>query len=431
MKSMFVSFCKAILFLICVSCYENRKSRIVNEDKEMSVPGSLTSNSWGKAITKKIDTDEFTVFSGKEGFAYNHHPQITSYHGKLLASWSSGIYNEDEPGQVMLISFSEDDGQTWSAPSTVFEKKKGTHNLLTYTAEGILNHRDTLIAFCGVYDLEAPYIVKQDLIFPKAPDGGLLPYQKIKTTDHRTEIKISVDGGVTWSGSKVIIQDFIPNLKPVKIASGRYIIPGNMSFPYTDEGPVNGIWVKSPIADLPNEFIDAPRWFEITQSKMKAPFKFCEASLWQMNDHTLRAMLRTDQNRLAMTSSHDNGDTWTSPVLTDFTDCGSRFEFGRLPDGRFFGITCPKPKSVRTPLVLATSNEGINFDQHFVLGDEPATEARIAGRWKYGRYGYPSFHIMRGKMYVIYSNNKEDIEILRFPLNELAKIDDQSKSAAF
>ena len=431
MKSKISWFFGITIFTMCLACDENRKAQTNSKDHLTQVTDTLISNYWGKVITKKISTREVTVFEGKEGFAYNHHPQVTSYQGKLLATWSSGIYNEDEPGQVMLLSFSEDKGQTWSSPTPVFDKKQGKYNQLVYTSEGILVHQDTLIAFCGVNDLEAPFEVRQYPIFPTAPDGGKLPYQKIASTDHRTETKISVDGGRSWSESKIIIQNFIPNLKPVQTTSGRLIVPGNMSFPYTDGGPVNGTWKMSAVAGLPEHFTDAPRWFEVTQREIEAPFEFCEASLWQVDDHTLRAMLRTDQKRLAMTESYDNGESWTSPVLAGFTDCGSRFEFGRLPDGRFFGITTPKPKSVRTPMVLATSDDGVRFDSHYVIGNEPATKAHIPGRWKYGRYGYPSYHILNDKMYVIYSVNKEDIQICHFPLSELARIDDKVISAVF
>ncbi|MCG8311364.1 MAG: exo-alpha-sialidase [Cytophagales bacterium] len=376
-------------------------------------------NEWGAAETKKLNLKEFDVFSGEEGFAYNHHPQITFYKGKLLATWSSGIYNEDEPGQVMMLSISKDEGASWSNPTPIFDKKKGEHNNLVYTSEGILVYGDTLVAFCGVNDSERYLEVKQDEIYPKPISGDKLPYQLIPTTDQRTEIKTSIDGGLSWSESKIIIEGFIPNLKPVQTKEGRYILPGNMSFPYNDGNPIRDPWVLSPVDGLPKEFIDAPRWFQVTQKQINAPFEFCEASVVQMEDGTLKSMLRTDKKYLAVTWSKDNGDHWSEPQLSDYTDCGSRFEFGRLPDGRYFGITCPEPKSVRTPMILAISEDGVHYNEHFILGDEAATTARISGRWKYGRYGYPSYLVKGEVIYVVYSVNKEDIRMVKFPLSQL------------
>jgi len=74
----------------------------------------------------------------------------------------------------------------------------------------------------------------------------------------------------------------------------------------------------------------------------------------------------------------------------------------------------------RGPLRKARSLDGVAFDRHFVLGDEPGIPIRIPGLFKGGRYGYPYLHIMGDRGYVIYSVNKEDIAIGRFRLGDIA-----------
>ncbi len=101
------------------------------------------------------------------------------------------------------------------------------------------------------------------------------------------------------------------------------------------------------------------------------------------------------------------------------TDCHCRFHFGRLPDGRHFATSCPEPRSYRTPLVIAISEDGVRLDRHFVVGNEPNREPRADGIQKFGRYGYPSYHIMDETLFVIYSIGKEDIAIKRVPLGAL------------
>jgi hypothetical protein len=130
-------------------------------------------------------------------------------------------------------------------------------------------------------------------------------------------------------------------------------------------------------------------------------------------------MLRTDKQRLAVSESRDGGQTWSEPALTGYSDCRSRTHFGRLPDGRAFGLSCPAPGSARTPLVLATSGDGVTFDRHYVLGDEPAQAPRRPGHHKSGRYGYPFCHILGETVLAIYSISKEDIAVCRFPLQAL------------
>jgi hypothetical protein len=70
-------------------------------------------------------------------------------------------------------------------------------------------------------------------------------------------------------------------------------------------------------------------------------------------------------------------------------------------------------------MVLATSEDGVVFDRHYVLGGDPWTPARIPGYWKYGQYSYPSYHIVDGVFYAVYAPNKEDIAVCRVPLKAL------------
>jgi predicted neuraminidase len=175
------------------------------------------------------------------------------------------------------------------------------------------------------------------------------------------------------------------------------------------------------IPGLPGDYVDDPEGHVKVMRHRKGMVHVCEGSFYETDSGILRMMLRTrDAQRLAVSESFDNGDTWSEPVFTDYTDCHCRFHFGRLPDGRYFGVSCPAPHSARTPLILAVSVDGDVFDHHYILGDEDNFLARIPGVHKSGRYGYPSYHIMEDIMFIIYSINKEDIAVCRFPLKLLA-----------
>jgi hypothetical protein len=220
------------------------------------------------------------------------------------------------------------------------------------------------------------------------------------------------------------IERFVPNLCPTPIAAGRsgdrLILPGNIWFPYTDDPRGIEGWTIAGIPGLPDDYWDDPEGFHYGSHHREAAFECCEGSFYQTDDGVVHMMLRTDRNRLAVSESQDGGQTWSEPLLTGYTDCRCRFHFGRLPDGRFFGLTCPAPSSARTPLVLAASWDGIVFDQHYLLGDEPARPPRHPGHHKGGRYGYPALHIVNDTVYVIYTISKEDVALCRFPLQALA-----------
>lgn len=83
---------------------------------------SPVTNRWGEVPLRPVPHQEFIVYRGSAGHAYSHHPQLTSVGGRLVASWSHGIRNEDDPGQVMCYACSEDAGVTWNEPQTVLPR---------------------------------------------------------------------------------------------------------------------------------------------------------------------------------------------------------------------------------------------------------------------------------------------------------------------
>jgi hypothetical protein len=381
---------------------------------------SPITNCWGQATTHRVKAEHWTVFAGREGAAYNHHAQLTSLGDRLYATWSCGYGHEDDPGQQMVVATSDDGGETWSEPARISPAGRGQTAEITYTAEGIREYDSQLIATYGRYEwtplgLDA--------------DGHRLPDACSRYADapdvwvHRdvwTEVRVSSDGGHTWGEPRRAIERFVPNLRPSTIAGGRIICPGNVAYPFTDDSAGLSGWVFSGLPRLPEDVVDDPEGFHKACRHRGDETEYCEGSFYQTHDSVVHMMLRTDRHRLAVTESQDRGETWSEPMWTGYTDCRCRFQFGHLPDGRFLGLSCPQPRSERTPMVLATSDDGIVFDRHYVLGAAPAGGPRLLGYHKGGRYGYPSYHIVGDTMYVIYSVHKEDIALCRFRLGALA-----------
>jgi hypothetical protein len=378
---------------------------------------SPITNRWGEAETTKVEAEHFEIFRGHEGAAYSHHAQITSLDGRLYASWSIAPVHEDEPGQRMVLATSDDRGKTWSEPRTLVGPLPGEHDQAIVTAMGIRVHEGWMMAYYGYYDYT---------------ERGLASYRERGGINKRdpswdfhqgtyTGIMVSDDAGDTWRGPVGIIKDFMPNLAPQKLANGRLIIPGNFSFPYTDDPYGIVGWKRAAVPRVPENYVDDPEGLWTAKAHRGDALAMAEASFFETDDGVIHMLLRTQAYSLTVTESRDRGVTWSEPKITAYTDCKCRFHFGRLPDGRYFGLSCPRPASRRTPMVLAVSEDGVAFDRHFVLGDDPAGEPRMKGFAKGGRYGYPSYHIADGWMYVIYSINKEDIGMCRFPLSALSR----------
>jgi hypothetical protein len=387
---------------------------------------SPITNRWGTARTTVLDLEEVCVFRGRLGAAYNHHHQILFHEGRLYTSWSDGFSDEDHPGQHMVFATSDDDGKTWSSDRTITPPLP--EKTSTYTAEGIRAYKERLIAYYGHYAYTDLGLDRNGM--PAGNDiEDALRFSPVEWVhrDIYTDVRISTNKGQTWGEPVRAIDRFVPNLRPFPTRSGRLIIPGNITFPYTDDPAGLTGWQSTGLPRLPIWIADDPEGLHKGCSFRNDPCLYCEASFFQTDDAVIHMMMRNlrippekHNGLLAVTESTDDGKTWSEPELTSYTDCSCRFHFGRLPDGRFFGLSCPNPNGARTPLILALSKDGVVFDQHYILGESLASKPRMSGMAKGGAYGYPTCDIAEGKMFIVYSRAKEDIYFMKLDLKILS-----------
>lgn len=368
-------------------------------------------NWWGHVTPQVVQVEHISVFHGRPGRYFSHQAQLTSDNGYLIATWSLGIADEEAPGQDMVMSVSDDGGDTWSEPTVIIASRREPPERTVVVSSGIRVVKDKWIAYCG------EWVRPEEGMLPdgrRTPDNNARLYK-----DPRARVCVSSDRGKTWS-EPVTIARHAAYMPPKPTASGRLIFPGNITFSWTDDplGLKDWHWAGLPGLDasFPDDFFNASQ-------RGGQDHAYDEACFYQTDDGVLHMMLRIDEAttlRLGVTESRDNGVTWSKPRLTGYSDSVARAHFGRLPDGRFFGLSCAEPVlKKRTPMVLALSKDGIVFDRHFILGNEPSGKPRAPGFCKHGRYGYPYLHVEGTTGYVIYSVNKEDIAIGRFRLADL------------
>ena len=120
--------------------------------------------------------------------------------------------------------------------------------------------------------------------------------------------------------------------------------------------------------------------------------------------------------------SFDDGKSWTTPTRTSFPDACARSNAGKLPDGQVYVINnvlpLPTKKGGRSLLAISLSRDGLTFDRMAVIRFV-APDRHYDGRSKSIGYAYPHSASAGEHLWVIYSVNKEDIEIARIPLSEL------------
>ena len=109
---------------------------------------------------------------------------------------------------------------------------------------------------------------------------------------------------------------------------------------------------------------------------------------------------------------------WSAPAPTDIPS-EARFYNGTLPDGRVF-LLGNQAGWGRNPLTLSLSEDGVAFDRTYVVRYEKTMPpVRFPGRGKSTGFDYPGAVIVNGTMVVAFSVNKEDIELVAFPLTDL------------
>ena len=266
------------------------------------------------------------------------------------------------------------------------------------------------------------YVAEWEYDAPALDESGRL---RVGNHEHhlgtRTRAAVSTDGGESWSDPVDVMPRIASYHPPSPTTSGRLILPGHVTFPYTDDPAGLSGWTFAGLSGLPPDFVDDTMGWDYGREARKDARVFNEGSFFQTDNGVIHMMLRSESDRLWVTESRDDGETWSEPVMMGYTDGICRSHFGRLDDGRFFGLGTPDPSNpwARTPVVLALGEDGVVFDRHFTVGDEPERPPRMPGRGKRGRYGYPYLHVMDDTAFVAYSVAKEDIAVARFPLADL------------
>lgn len=351
--------------------------------------------------------------------AYHHHPQIVFHHDKFYAFWSNHPSGEDGPGQQVIGAASED-AMNWKFIGVVFQPQ----DKIQVSIE------------LGRSLMASPCVIANDRLYAVAVIND--------STGYGTFAKRLSDAplSLTWS------TDHPKKLRRAHGFALREIGPGGM-------GPV--FWIGKVFPDskpgfealpsakqvgiskqeenqilhlLKNPFTLSPWDFEspVTELEASEGNLLCEPAIIQLKDGMLARCYRDlggSQKMYAQFSS-DNGNSWSSPTITPIPDAPSKSVIGRLPTGEVFIIgnqVVSKRGTRRDPLTIGIANQGLKFDRAFaVRWRTPKFQVASQQTEHDGRgrgFQYPSVLVHGEYLWVVYSVNKEAIEISRIPIAEL------------
>ena len=335
----------------------------------------------GLKPAKEVKT--VTIFKATElSDHYANGVVLSAFKGKLYCMWQSSPKDEDSDDTRVVYSISRDDGNTWSKPMTLAAPSRDYY----CTSGGWQVWGDTLIAFIDTWAKGL------------SPRGGKTCY-------------MTSSDGLKWS-----------KIQPVRMIDGSEMNGVLEQDPYRlSDGRIIGATHFMPGLHVCPVFTDDPRGIsgwqkgQFEAEDIGKTSREIEPSQYLQPDGTIVMLFRDQSSSFykLVSVSKDRGETWTKTTLTSFPDARTKQCAGNLPDGTSFIVSCPVPAKRRWPLVLHLSGDGKKFGQAILLrsgtpGDLPPR--RYDGRYKTLGYSYPKAIVHKGKLYISYSTNKEDVE---------------------
>jgi len=348
----------------------------------------------------KLPSDRVLIADFDPDWAYCHHASLAYFKGKLYASWSQGRTNEDDLGQRVMLSVSSNFSD-WSDPVPIVDSMMGLYSETVLTSQRFYCNGDTLYLYFSKLEYTYESLQENHTLRPLDKDG-----YGVADALYNTAYAIYTTDGVNWSEPQELAVGGGVQA-PIKTAGGREIFFTGQGVLYNDD--------KNGLAWLP---------FSIDRSYVNDAIKrganiLTEGCGYETDDYVLHLLMRSNAGYLWQSESYDNGKTWSKVYKTNFAVDASMSNSGRLPDGRYYIICNPVFNWKRTPLSIFVSEDGYNFDKQYIIRDETDYTMQQDGLYKGGAFAYPEAIIQGDYLYVLYSKEKEVMEITRIAIQDI------------
>lgn len=314
---------------------------------------------------------------------------------RLYASYGFNRGVENTPTEEAHVRSSDDEGKTWSDP-IVMDSGEGD---LAVSHGVFLSHKDQLWAFMGAfYD------------HPKL-------YHRVHT---RAYLLNETTG--EWEQRGLVVSDgFWPMQEPQRMSDGNWIMSG-----FRVGGP------DHPVANLPAVAIshgdDFTKWdLIVIPSAPELSKNIWGESTVIIEEKRILNIARYGSKAIALLStSNDNGRTWTPITISNMPMATSKPYAGTLSNGQHYLVctTTADTGGARTPLTIAVSkpNESL-FSKVFLIRNSlsdhtPGVSAPNAD------FSYPYAVEHDGKLYIGYTHKSHIAnELAVIPIRSLEILD--------
>jgi alpha-L-rhamnosidase len=316
---------------------------------------------WKKGIIK----DEF-IFE-RAPFPESHAGTIAETPEGLIAAWFGGTKEGNKDVCIWTSHLVHD---LWTIPEKA--------------ADGVMS--DTVRYAC------------YNPVLYQASHGELLLFYKIgpNVAGWTGWMMRSYDNGHTWSKREALPAGYLGPIKNKPVLIGHTLVCGSSTekdgwkvhFEYTKD---NGkTWTRSQ---------------DINDGKLVSAI---QPSILTYKDGRLQVLCRSMNRTVNESWSMDSGKTWGAMSASALPNNNSGTDAVTLKDGRQLivynhvkpDISLPKGKGARTPLNVAISKDGKNWEAALILEDSPI-----------GQYSYPSvIQTKDGLVHIVYTWRRERIK---------------------
>ena len=322
----------------------------------------------------------------EDGYHFLLGASIVKFGDLWICGYGQSLVKENDTNTRFACKYSDDNCKTWSEEyviGPIEEEYCRSHGVF-------YNAGDTLYAFA-----------------PRAAFGR--PTEDIHYPGLVMEAYRFNEGDRSWTNLGIVLDDgFWPLCEPIEIKGNKLLMAGLDCKTGTEQAAV-------AIADKDNPL----SWKMIMIPNDSGMGLWGESTVIDYGDRYV-LFCRTTSSKFAVSESTD-GENWSSLAYTDFAASNSKPYGGTLSTGSRYLIYAMNSRKNQI-IAVGDTDGSYGFVKHYYVRSGFDTTANYG----FGRqWAYPYAVEEDGKLYVVYSEHKENCELAVIPIESLhTKIED-------
>lgn len=305
-------------------------------------------------------------------YGFNHAPSVTALpDGRLLCVWFSGPF-EASVDQVILASFSSDQGHNWDRAFVIQDRPHTSDFDPAFIVDG---KRVWFFYTIGRWNRYPFARGQKDAENEKGFIGKESYHQYARYSD---------DSGRTWSEERMIHNTASSRSNGIRLSSGELLLPA-------------ADFLKDKEAAVLRSEDQGKTWTR--SAPVNNSTGADEPTIAEMKNGNVLMALRTYDSHLWTCVSQDKGKTWSAPKKHTMLAAGSSHNLFRISDGRLALTHDNCENGLRTPLTIRLTEDGETWTEPLVL-DEALTPGKGNTFWG-SQVSYPSVTELPGKILLV------------------------------